>query len=132
MPSDVIATIELLVTNGFSGTNERYGNMQSGSVLYDRLDISVLIISDRGQWMLDFVVNGTKLDFDSVLAARTGTKTWTAATSTPAKQLPVGVAWAPNLMETIEWLTTNPKAVDQVRHTQTNRAEDVFGSQQTE
>lgn len=128
MTDDVEATCEWLSTSGFEVSEERFGSMQSGLVRFRRPDITISVLSDRGQWMLDFEVAGETYDLDAVVDAQANRTQW--QDREPGRlplQLPPGVAWREVVPASIRWLLSTPTATKLVRDAQRRRSKALFG-----
>ncbi len=133
MTDDVRTTCDWLVAAGFAIGEERYGSMHSGLVRFVRSDITVVVLSDRGEWQLDFEVDGKPYDLGAVVDTRMNRTEWTRtgrAQRQPPQfvfQHPVGVVWIDEVPASIQWLLSTPTAVEEVNETRRRRSKALWG-----
>ncbi|MCP4960655.1 MAG: hypothetical protein GY925_15475 [Actinomycetia bacterium] len=129
MTDDVAATCDWLLAAGFAVSMEQFGSMHSGLVRFDRPDVAVSVISERGQWMIDLETGGEKYDLDAVIAARAvRTERPPHRTRSLPRQLPEGVVWREEVPASIDWILSTRTATEQVRAAQRQRSKRLFGS----
>lgn len=115
---DVRATLDWLERDGFTVTHERGGLGESfGNVLleFERADVRVQIVRDRGQWMISVRPAGV-CEFKSLnvlITAMRGDEPQPGQGSlgeTLPEQLPVGARWAADVPQVVEWLAETDRS----------------------
>ena len=122
-PSDVLRAIAWLESHGWlvqsarGGHDEPFGN---AVVELDKEGARIVVIRDRGQWMMDIHPAGWKgsVDLDIILDTIAGRKDWSDRLSGRLpQQLPLGVAWRDALPMALAWLASAHEAERSVRMT---------------